>query len=122
MFLSATLLPVALYAEPAANQGSKGMFGSVMPMMVVMFVVIYFLMIRPEQKKQKLRQKMISEMKKGDRVLTAGGIYGSIQNVKNDVVVVKIADDTNVEVLKSAVSSVVVPDTQKKDSESKEGK
>jgi preprotein translocase subunit YajC len=79
-------------------------------------------MIRPEQRKQKQRQKMISEMKKGDRVLTAGGIYGVIHNVKDDLVILKIAENTNIEVLKSAVSSVTVKDSSVKEGASKEGK
>lgn len=119
---STLIVPAAVFAQDAGKSGPTGMFGSVLPMMVVMFVVIYFLMIKPEQRKQKLRQKMISEMKKGDRVLTAGGIYGVIHSVKNDIVTLKIAENTNIEVLKSAVSSVANTEDVKKDSAVKEVK
>ena len=98
------------------------MFVSVLPMMVLMFVIIYFLKIRPEQKKQKQRQKMIQEMKKGDKVLTVGGMYGKIHNVKGDIIVLEIANNINVEVTKSAVSSVIPKNGEKKDEEAKEKK
>jgi preprotein translocase subunit YajC len=63
-------------------------------------------MIRPEQRKQKAKQKMISEIKKGDKVLTIGGIHGNVINVKDDIISVKIADNTVVKFAKSAVSNV----------------
>ena len=84
----------------------------IVPMMLVMFAVIYFLMIRPEQKKQKARQKMVNEMKKGDRVLTIGGIYGVVGNVKDNAVMVKIAENTVVELRKGAISEIVVDKTE----------
>ncbi|MBD3391524.1 MAG: preprotein translocase subunit YajC [Chitinivibrionales bacterium] len=108
-FLFATAIvafPGLLFAQ--GGEGSPtSMFGSVLPMMLVMFAIIYFLMIRPEQKKQKQRQKMISEMKKGDKVLTVGGICGSIVSVKGENATVKIAENVTVEVTKSAISSVI---------------
>ncbi len=113
-FIAATV-PASVFAQAAGKSPASSMFGSVMPMMVVMFVIIYFLMIRPEQRKQKQRQKMISEMKKGDRVLTIGGMYGVIHNIKGEIVTLKIADNTNVEVTKIAVSNVVTNDTGSKD-------
>lgn len=105
ILLSAT----AVLAQQTQNQNSPGAFmGSIVPMMVIMFVVIYFLMIRPEQKKQKDRQKMINNMKKGDRVVTIGGALGTVGNVKDHTVMVKIAENTVVEYRKSAISEVVV--------------
>jgi len=112
------LLPAVAFAQKGGNAPSSNMFGSVLPMMLVMFVIIYLLMIRPEQKKQKQRQKMINEMKKGDKVLSVGGIYGSINSVKGDILTVKIADNTVVEMTKTAVSSVIT----KEDGNGKEKK
>ncbi|MDO5575802.1 MAG: preprotein translocase subunit YajC [Fibrobacter sp.] len=96
-------------AAPAAQQ--PGGLGSLLPMMLVMFAIIYFLMIRPEQKKQKQRQEMMAGLKKGDKVLTAGGILGSVANVKDEVVMVKVAENTVIELTKSAVTSVIDKET-----------
>jgi preprotein translocase subunit YajC len=76
-------------------------------MMVVMFAIIYFLMIRPEQKKQKSRQQMINNVKKGDKIVTIGGIYGTVGNVKDGVIMIKIAENTVVELRKGAISEVI---------------
>ncbi len=88
--------------------------GSFLPMMLAMFAIVYFLMIRPEQKKQKQRQEMLQAIKKGDRVLTAAGIYGTVGSVKESSVMVKIAENTVVEFTKSAVTSVLNKDGSEK--------
>ena len=73
--------------------------------LIVMFVVFYFLLIRPQQKRQKELNQMIQELKKGDRVVTSGGLIGTIVGVQNDYVILKVGDsETKVEVLKSAVT------------------
>lgn len=107
-------LPLYAQSAPGQAQGGSKMFGSTMIMMLVMFVIIYFLMIRPEQKKQKDRQKLIKELKKGDRVLLSSGIYGSVGNIKDSTVMVKIADNTVIEVAKSAVTTVLNEDGSEK--------
>ena len=86
-----------------------------MPMLIFMFVIIYFMMIRPEQKKSKERQKLIAGLKKGDKVLTAAGMIGMVGNVKETTVMVKIAEDTVVEFAKSAVTQVMNSDGTEKD-------
>lgn len=113
------LLSVPALAQQPAQQ-TPSMWGSVVPMMVVMFVIIYFLMIRPEQKKQKNRQKMINEIKKGDRVVTIGGIFGTVGNVKDGSIMVKIADNTVVEVRKGGIAEVVADKSE--DIQQKDGK
>jgi preprotein translocase subunit YajC len=102
-------------AKPQASPMS-GM-GSLLPMMLVMFAVVYFLMIRPEQKKQKERQKMIQAIKKGDRVITSSGIYGTVGSIKDTSIMVKIAENTVVEFMKSAVTTVVNKDGSEKQTE-----
>ena len=77
-----------------------------------MLVIFYFLMIRPQQKRQKELQKMLSAIKKGDRVLTASGMYGVVAGVKDDIVVLKIAEDVKVEMLKSAVTAITAHDAE----------
>lgn len=76
-------------------------------MMVVMFAIIYFLMLRPQQKKQKETQNMLNNIKKGDKVLTIAGIIGVVGNVKDSTVMVKVADNTVLEFKKAAVSAVL---------------
>ncbi len=93
--------------DQPAEPGGGGFPVNVLSMMLIMFAIIYFLMIRPEQKKQKERQSMMSSLQKGDKVLTIGGLHGQITNVKDNVVMVRIADNTVVEVAKTAVSSVI---------------
>jgi preprotein translocase subunit YajC len=117
-----SVFPAAAFAQQADKPPASGLFGSVLPMMVVMFLIIYFLMIRPEQKKQKQRQSMLNEMKKGDKVLTAGGIYGVIHSIKGDTMTLRIADNINVEVARSAISSVIPKEGASKEENAKESK
>lgn len=73
----------------------------------LLFAAMYFLMIAPQRKKQKAHEKMLSELATGDEVVTTGGIYGTITNVKEDRFVVRIADTTKIEVGKGFISGVV---------------
>ncbi len=73
--------------------------------LILMFGVFYFLLIRPQQKKEKDKQAMIQNIKKGDKVVTSGGILGTVVGVKDNIVVLKVGDgDTKIEFLKSAIS------------------
>jgi preprotein translocase subunit YajC len=91
----------------AANgTGGPSPFSMLLPILG-MLLIFYFLMIRPQQKRQKEVQKMLSAVKKGDRVLTASGLYGTVAGVKDDVLVLQIADNVKVEMVKSAVTGVV---------------
>lgn len=76
---------------------------------VLMIVIFYFLLIRPQQKREKERQKLLKGLEKGDRVLTRGGIFGTVVGVKADenIAIVKIADDVKVEVAISTIDTVV---------------
>ena len=78
----------------------------ILPLLLI-FVVFYFLLIRPQQKKLKDHKKMISDLKKGDRVVTQGGIIGSIHYVKDDgTLSVEIADNVNVKVAKGMIADI----------------
>jgi preprotein translocase, YajC subunit len=72
----------------------------------LIFVIMYFLIIRPQNKKQKETQKMIEAVKKGDKVVTIGGVHGVVSSVKEGVVVVKVDDDCKIEFSKSAIAAV----------------
>ena len=80
---------------------------------VALFALLYFLFIRPQQKRQKEHQKMISELKVNDEVITAGGILGTIVKIKEDTVVLRLIDNVKIELLKTAVTQV----TKKADAE-----
>jgi preprotein translocase subunit YajC len=73
---------------------------------VAIGLVFYFLVIAPANKQRKKTQEMISSLKKGDRVITTGGIYGTVQGVEPDAVYLKIADNVKVKVARSAVSGI----------------
>jgi len=75
--------------------------------MGLMFAAMYFLMIAPQRKKQKQHEKMLAALGSGDEIVTSGGIYGTITNVKEDRFVVRIADNTKIEVGKSFVTGLV---------------
>ena len=109
------------FGQGEGQSSPMGGLGSLLPMMLIMFAVVYFLMIRPEQKKQKERQAMLSAVKKGDRVLTTSGILGTVGTVKDSTMMVKIAENTVVEFTKSAVTSVLNKDGSEKQTEGTEG-
>jgi len=75
--------------------------------MILIFAAMYFLMIAPQRKKQKELQKMLAALDTGDEVITSGGIYGEITNKKEDRFVIRIADNTKIEVGKGFVTGVV---------------
>jgi|UniRef100_UPI00404B6515 preprotein translocase subunit YajC len=93
-------------AQTAPSPGPGSLFGGMLPI-ILLFAAMYFLMIAPQRKKQKAHEKMLSELASGDEVVTSGGIYGQITNVKDDRFVIRIADNTKVEVGKSFISVVV---------------
>ncbi|MBV8276721.1 MAG: preprotein translocase subunit YajC [Verrucomicrobia bacterium] len=78
------------------------------------FIIFYFLLIRPQQKKQKEHQQLLSNLKTGDKVITTSGIHGLIANVKDTTFLVKIADNVKIEVDKNAIASVSRPVEQPK--------
>ena len=92
-------------APPPGESGGAGLMGF-LPMILI-FVAFYFLLIAPQRKKQKQHQKMINALEKGDNVKTIGGVFGKITGVKDDRVVVQIAENVKVEVAKDAVSAKV---------------
>jgi len=76
-------------------------------MMGAVLAIMYFLMIRPEQKKQKQRQSLLSSLKKGHKVVTTGGIHATVVNVKDDSVTLRVSDNVTMEFAKAAVANVL---------------
>jgi len=73
-------------------------------MMALLFGVFYFIMIRPQRKRQKEHQQMMTELKKGDKVITAGGIYGVVESISEDNVVIKVESGATLRVLRQSVA------------------
>ena len=94
--------------SPAHAQGAAASdpFGFFLPMIVI-FVAFYFLLIRPQQKKQKAHTELIGALATGDEVLTAGGILGKVTAVTDHYATLKIADDVEIKIQKSTVSAIV---------------
>lgn len=96
----------------AAGQGAGG-FSSLIPI-ALMFVIFYFLLIRPQQKKSKEHREMISHLKKGDRIITSGGLHGRITAVSETTMTVEIADKVRVKIARSNVSQLAQSASQSK--------
>ena len=95
---------IALAADEAPAPGGMGQLMSFAPL-VILFVIFYFLLIRPQQKKAKEQKEMLSKLEKGDAVVTSGGIHGTITGVAEDAVTVEIAENVRVKVAKEHVVS-----------------
>jgi len=115
------------YAQAAGGAGGFGGLGgleSLLPL-VLIFVVFYFLLIRPQQKKQKQHREMLAAVRRGDRVVTAGGIIGQVVRVVNDSeLIVEIADGVRVRLVRAMVSDVLAktePKGDEADEEAGEG-
>lgn len=87
------------------GEGKGGLGGMLIPL-ILMFGVFYFLLIRPQQKRQKEQKKLISELQKGDKVITSGGIHGVISNMKDQTVIVKVADNVKLEITRTNITRV----------------
>ena len=91
----------------AGGEGAAGFTGFIP--LILMFVIFYFLLIRPQQKKTKQHREMISNLKKGDRIITSGGIYGRITGLDETTLTVEIADKVRVKVGRSNVGGLIQP-------------
>ena len=100
-FLAQTTAPSG---QPAPS-GAQQLLGF-LPM-VLLFAAMYFFMIAPQRKKQKEHEKLLKSLQSGDEIVTSGGIYGTITNVKDDRFVVRIADNTKIEIGKAFVTTVL---------------
>ena len=99
---------IALLQGPA---GSGAFIIQILPIAAI-FLVFYFIVIAPANKQRKKTQEMLSSLKKGDRVVTQGGIYGTVQGVEPDVVYLKIAENVKVKVARSAITGLISGETE----------
>ncbi len=93
-------------AGNGAQGGSGSMLMTVLPF-VLIIAIFYFFIIRPQNKKQKETEKMINALKKGDKVITIGGIHGVVSSTKEKTVIVKVDDNAKLEFNRSAIATVV---------------
>ncbi|MBI5592190.1 MAG: preprotein translocase subunit YajC [Deltaproteobacteria bacterium] len=101
----------AMGAGGAASPGSAGGLASFIPL-VLMFVIFYFLLIRPQQKKTKEHRDMVAGIKKGDRIITSGGIHGQVTSVDDTTLTVEISDKVRVKLNRANVAGMVQTQTQ----------
>ena len=107
------LIPSA-YAQ-TSQAASSPSSAPLWPMFIAIFAIFYFFLIRPQRKKQKETQNMLDSLAKGDRIITIGGMFGTILSIKkkgdtispDDVVVIKVAETTKLEMLRSSVARIV---------------
>jgi preprotein translocase subunit YajC len=94
-------------AQPATpGSGPGGGIGFFVPFIFI-FIIMYFVLFRPQKKRQQEQQRLIASLKTGDRVVTNGGIHGLIANVKETTVMLKVADNVKLELEKSAITNVL---------------
>jgi len=116
-FLS-SIGPMVRLMGPAPQGDAAGGFMTFLPL-VAIIAIFYFLILRPQKKRQQETQKMLSALRKGDRVVTIGGIHGIIQSVRESTVIVRVDENVKLEFNRSAISGVVSNSHSRDDKEDK---
>ena len=88
---------------PVEGEGEASIWTMLIPLVLIV-AIFYFLMIRPQRKRQKEHQQLVEELKRGDRVVTAGGIYGVIESTSEDSIVIKVESGTTIRVARNSVA------------------
>jgi len=101
-------------SQASSSQPAGGSLFSALIPFILVFVIFYVLIILPSRKRQKRHQQMVENLQPGDKVLTTGGIYGTVMGVQKDKIELKIAANVKVDVAKSAVAAVLTPREDKK--------
>jgi preprotein translocase subunit YajC len=101
--LAHIVLALAQATPPAGPCGGGGAMAQLLPLLLI-FGVFYFLLIRPQQKREKQRQQMLSELKRGDEVVTTGGMIGRISGMTDSVITLEVQEKVRIRVLRSQVS------------------
>ncbi len=108
-----TIFGITDASAATTTAGTPAGLTSFLPMIAIFFLVAYFLMIRPQNKRMKAHRKLLSELSKGDEVVTAGGVIGRIAKVNDDFITMAIAENVEINVQKSAISTVLPKGTMK---------
>ena len=104
----------AMGTQPGGGGGSGSQIYTFLPIILI-YVIFYFLLIRPQQKQRKEHQNLLSNLKVGDNVLTSGGIYGRVTGLKDDKVTVEISDKVRVKVNRGNIAGVIKQDVLRSD-------
>ena len=107
-----SFIPFLQSGAAGSASTSGNLIGSLLPFLLII-VIFYLFLIRPQNKKQKETQKMLDALKKGDKVITIGGIHGTVSSVKENTVIVKVDDDCKLEFNRTAISSVELTEAEK---------
>jgi preprotein translocase subunit YajC len=107
----ASLLTFSEQAPAGAGQGS---FITALVPFILVFVIFYLLIIMPSRKKQKKHQEMVGQLKAGDKIVTSGGIYGTVMGTKEDRIEVKISSNVKIDITKNAVAAIIGPKKDEK--------
>ena len=99
--------------QVAGGASTTGSFMSLIVTVVMMIAIFYFFLIRPQSKRQKETEKMLAALKKGDKVVTIGGIHGTVTSVKEKTVVLKVDDNAKIEFNRTAIASVEKTEVEK---------
>ena len=94
------------YAQAAPGVGGPGPLVTILPFILI-FVIMYFMVIRPQQKKAKEHQEMLGKLKRNDEVMTSGGIYGKVMDLKETVVTLEVAPNVRIRVHRPQISAVL---------------
>ncbi len=94
----------------SAGNSAAALFVQILPILAI-GLVFYFLVIAPANKQRRKTQEMLNSLKKGDRVVTSGGIYGTVQGVEAEVVYLKIADNVKIKLARNAITGIVTGET-----------
>ena len=104
--LNASLILFAQAPAGGGAPGAGGLLGNPMVFMVLMFVMMYFVLIRPQRQRQKAHELLVKNVKAGDHVITAGGVHGIVASVKDTTLMLRVADNVRVEYDRTAVATV----------------
>ena len=113
------MLISAAYAQGTGSAGGGDFFVQIMPLLLI-FVVFYFLLIRPQQKKMKAHRDMVGGLQRGDKVITGGGLFATVSKVEEDVLVLEIADGVRVKAARNTITEVNAKPVPRKDNDSTE--
>ena len=100
-----------LLANAESAQIPAGTLGALLPLILI-FIVFYFLLILPQQRKQKAHKKMLQDLKEGDKVITVGGLMGNVSKIKDSAVVLEFRDGVKIDFARNSISQVIRPENQ----------
>jgi preprotein translocase subunit YajC len=95
-----------LFLQQQGSGGIEQLLSTIVPFLLII-VVFYFLILRPQQKRQKDRQKLLESVRKGDRIITTGGLHGMVEGIEDKSVLVKIDDNVKVKIEKSGIAVII---------------